>query len=231
MGKIIAIGGGFGGADNYKLSQHIIDLTGKKHPNYLQIPISSFDSRDGGSLTCFFNNGCDVDILYLTHFGVTEEAIAQKIDNADIIYVVGGNLKFCIDMLNKTNTAKYLKRAYEQGKVLCGVSTGAMCWFKEGYDDCGVNGEMMFYGGLGLLPYCCCPHYEGDFWHSFSDAIKTRSISGVACENDAALCFVDGKNYVFTADNRVDARCWFFNANDGFKKHDLCADDDMLVKL
>lgn len=231
MGRIIAIGGGFGGKDNHWLCHHIMELCGKEHPNYLQIPTPCYDGRDTGVLSAFFNNGCNVDVLCVTQVGVTEEIIAEKIRKADIINVPGGNLKYCITMWKQTGTDKYLKEAYEQGKILFGTSTGAMCWFREGYDDCGVDNAFMFHEGLDLLPYCVCPHYESESWHSFQDAIKTREISGISCENEAAICFIDDRRYILTASARTDARCWYFDAADSFKTHDLCAEKALLESL
>lgn len=231
MGRIIAIGGGFPGEDNYMLANHIIGLSGKKNPNFLQIPTTSFDNRDAGTMSCFFNNGCNVDLLQLTGTDVSEEKIAEKIRRADIIHVPGGNLRYVMTVWEKTRTDVYLKEAFNDGKILFGTSSGAMCWFEEGYDDCGTDGEMMFVKCLGLHPYCCAPHFDSDFWHSFTDAIRTRDVSGLALENDAAICFIDDKRYVLTSKKRTDARCFLFDREKNFERIDLTADMQVLNRL
>ena len=179
----------------------------------------------------FFNMGCEIDVLYLTQANITEEVIAEKIRKADVIHVPGGNLRFAAETWRRTHADKYLKEAYEQEKVLFGASSGSMCWFREGYDDCGPENAFMFVECLDLLPYCNCPHYEGSSWQTFNEAVKTRKISGIACENEAAICFIDGEKYVLHAPGYPDARCWFFDASDGFKRYDLELYPEILKQL
>lgn len=231
MGKVIGIGGGFGGDENIKLVKYIISLSGKKYPNYLQIPTTCYDSQETGSISVFAKMGCQTDVLYLTHAYINEEIIASKINNADVIYVPGGNLKFLSDVWKRTNCMKYLKQAFEDGKVLFGTSSGSMCWFNEGFDDCGPEDSFMFVDALGLLPYCNCPHYESAFWQNFNEHIPTRKLSGIACENESAICYIDGKWSTLISGNRPDARVWFFDKDDNFKRYDLTQHPEILERL
>ena len=169
MGKIIGIGGGFNDEDEAKLAKDIMEMTGKAAPNYLQIPTTGYDSPDIHSVAYYSKMGCCADILYLTHAYVTEEIIRQKIENADMIYVPGGNLKFALDTWRRTGADKHLKKAFDDGKVLFGSSSGSMCWFRQGFDDCGPEDSFMFVDALGLLPYNNVPHYEGAFWQTFNE--------------------------------------------------------------
>ena len=69
MGKIVGIGGGFGGRDEDFLIRHVLTLSGKERPAYLQIPTTQFDLPDKGKLSRFSNWGCEVDVLCLSHDG------------------------------------------------------------------------------------------------------------------------------------------------------------------
>lgn len=231
MGKIVAIGGGFGGKYADFLVRHILEISGKEKPNFLTIPTTCYDNFDTSMYSRFFNWGCEADALFLTRDYMTEELIAEKIRKADVIHVPGGNLRFVSEVWKRTHADKYLKEAYEQGKVLFGSSSGSMCWFNEGIDDCGPENEFMFVDCLGLLPYCNCPHYDSEGWQYFNKVVNTRKISSIACENDAAICFVDDKRYILHSPERVDARCWYFDANDGYKRYDLDAHPEILARL
>ncbi len=231
MGKIIGIGGGFGGQDRLNLAREIMKLSGKEHPNVLHIPTTCYDSADTSFISLFSRLGCDVDVLYVTHAYMTEELIAKMIRNADIIHVPGGNLKYVMDKWKKTGTDKYLKEAYEADKVLFGTSSGSMCWFKEGYDDCGPEGEFMFVDCLGLIPYCNVPHYENRNWQSFNEVASTRTVSSICCENDAAVAFIDGKCSLIAAGDSPDARVWYFDAQDGYRRLDLTQHPEIVEKL
>ena len=231
MGKIIGIGGGFDGVDAVTLAKYVMELSGKENPRFLHIPTTGYDFASGGTIGFYSKMGCYTDILYLTHAYMTEEIIADKIRKADIINVPGGNLKFVAEKWCETNADKYLKEAFEQGKVLFGSSSGSMCWFKEGYDDCGPEDKFMFVDALGLLPYCNCPHYESRSWQSFNDVVSTRKISSIACENEAAICYIDGKWSVMVSSARPDARVWFFDAEDNYKRYDLRQHPEILERL
>lgn len=231
MGKIIGIGGGFGDADEVKLARDVMEMTGKHTPRYLQIPTTGYDFADGHSIAFYCKMGCDVDVLYLTHAYMTEEIIRQKIEAADMINVPGGNLKFVADTWRRTGADKYLKKAFEDGKVLFGSSSGSMCWFQQGFDDCGPEDAFMFVDALGLLPYNNVPHYEGEFWQTFNEYANKTPLSSICCENDTAIQYIDGKWSIRVAARRPDARVWFFDAADGYKRYDLRQHPEILERL
>lgn len=229
MGKIIGIGGGFDGEYAWDLAEYVMNLSGKTNPNYLLIPTTCYDGTSNVGM--YSKMGCETDVLYLTHAYITEEIVAEKIRNADIINVPGGDLKFCMNTWKKTNAVKYLREAFDQGKVLFGSSSGSMCWFRQGFDDCGPRGDFMFVDACDLIPYNNVPHYEGEFWHQFDEYADKTPLSTIACENDTALCYIDGKYSLRICPHRPDARVWFFDANDGYRRYDLTQHPEILEKL
>lgn len=231
MGKIIAIGGGFDGEDAWDLVEYVISLTGKEKPNFLQIPTTSYDSPDGGITARFAKMGCEVDCLYLTHAYMTEEIIAEKVRNADAIYVPGGNLEYVMRIWNRTNCSKYLKEAFERGAVLFGSSSGSMCWFRKGFDDCDKRSDWMFVDCLDLMPYCNVPHYHSGNWQDYNNYADKAGMSSLCCENEAAICFIDGKYSIRSSKARPDATAYFFDAEDNFKRYNLKEHPEILEKL
>lgn len=194
MGKIVALGGGcYRNDEIVNIMEYIISLTGKAHPHVLYLPTAGHDDiSDEEPLKNLFERcGATFSHLLLT-LDLPCGEISGQILGADIIYVGGGNVQFMMDTWRKTGADEYLTMAYKQGKVMSGLSAGAVCWFQEAYDDCGENGSFVFCDCLGILPFCACPHYEDGPWNYFKEAIKTRGISGVGMENGAALTFVDG---------------------------------------
>ncbi|MBQ2759860.1 MAG: Type 1 glutamine amidotransferase-like domain-containing protein [Clostridia bacterium] len=233
MGKIVALGGGrFDNGEMDNVTEHIISLTGKKNPLILIIPTASYDNMtdDDDVKLCFEKFGCTTDILFLTHTDVNENVISEKINACDGIFVQGGNLLFLMEIWKKTGADKYLIKAFEDGKVLSGVSSGAMCWFSEGYDDCLENNEFAFVEGLGLIKgYINCPHYQSEYWQSFEKALPTRTLSGIACDNGAGLCFADGRFY--TVCGNEDGDCFLYDKNCNYKKINLTEHPEVLETL
>lgn len=233
MGKIVALGGGcFDNGEMQNVAEYIFSLTGKEHPSFLFLPTAGHDNLDGDTtlIMCFANLGCCVaDVLLLSNPFITEEIVEKRIGEADIIYAGGGNLEFLMNTWKRTGADKALKKAYERGAVLCGVSSGAMCWFKEGYDDCGENSSFMFVDCLDLIPFTSTPHYQSEYWQTFKEAIKGRGLSGIAMDNGAGFCYIDGE-YKTVCGNE-DGDCFYYDALNGYSETNLTTYPSLLKEL
>ena len=211
MGKLIGIGGGrYDNGEITNIAEYIVSLSENKNPKVMFLPTAGFDDMDGDEpiFDTFEKFGCSMKSMLLSKENYTAEQIENEIMSADIIYVGGGNLKFLMDTWTKTGADVILKKAFEKGKILSGYSSGMMCWFSEGYDDCN-DGEFMFVDCLGLLPYSSCPHFEGGRWPTFEQAIKGHKYSAYAAENGASICYIDGKTSVICGNEG--GRVYFFN--------------------
>ena len=190
MGVIIGIGGGrYSDEEVMPIFEKIVELCGKKNPKVLFVPTAGFDDMEGDEdiFALFEKLGATVSPLLLTDESLTYSDIENAILNCDIVYAGGGNLKFLMDTWKKTGADVAFKKAFEKGIILSGYSSGSMCWFAEGYDDCGEEHSFMFVDCLGLLPFSNCPHFEGGNWPSYADAIRGRRYSGIALENGATM--------------------------------------------
>ena len=149
-----------------EIDREIINLTGKKIPKVLFIPTASSDSE--GYIEAWLKNyrdklSCSADVLKLIQENPTHKEIQAKIDWADVIYVGGGNTLKMMKKWRRLGVDKILKKAHAQGKILCGVSAGSICWFEYGVSD-----SLHFYNsketkyikvrGLGLLKGIHNPH-------------------------------------------------------------------------
>jgi dipeptidase E len=217
--KIVAIGGGEIGRpkkeggrypiETRKIDKEIIRLTGKAHPYALLLPTASGDSeiyyptfeRYYGKML-----GCRTDALYLIKENPSLSEINQKVAKADIIYVGGGNTLKMLKVWRKTGFDKILEQVAEEGKILSGVSAGALCWFKYGYSDSrrfgsANNQEFMKLRGLDFVPLMACPHYDIEesrrpCLHKY---IKHHGGSVIALDNGAAFEYIDGKYRILTS--------------------------------
>jgi dipeptidase E len=208
MRKIIAIGGGsigFGAAkpEVMPISREIIRLSGKKSPRLLFIPTASSDDKAyaravrnhfGGKL------GCRVDSLFLLKHPPLPQEISKKIKNADIIYVGGGNTLMMINRWKKLGVDGLLRDAAQKGKVLCGPSAGAICWFRQGNSDSrkflNPKAKLIKVAGLGFIDALACPHYdvEKDRKPGLKEMMKKTKGVAIAMDNCAALEVV-GERY------------------------------------
>lgn len=218
--KIVAIGGGFNGRlksdgtyDPYEtgpMDQEIIRLTGKSNPNFLFIAHSQAteEAQDG-----YFNTMYDI---YANKYGCeckhlksqdlfNMEYVNQLVDWADIIYEGGGNTLDMIKLWKETGFDVVLISAYESGKVMCGVSAGANCWFNECSSDSlqikyGKDQPLIGVDCIGLVDGLFVPHCdEPGRYENVKDLLKTSDEIGLSISNCCALEIVDDEYRLITS--------------------------------
>ena len=208
-GHIIAIGGGgFGRNPNLrKFEKYILELTGKEKPNVVFFPTASAENQAYiiQFYKCFTKMSCEPS--HVTFFQRTPR-LDSIINKADVIYVGGGNTKSMLAVWQEWKLDKLLLKAYNNGKILCGVSAGAICWFEQGITDSWAS-NLNVMDCLGFLPEMACPHYqeEKDRRPDVHKMLKQGKCGpGWAIDGGAAIHFKNGKYYKsiqFYADSYV----------------------------
>lgn len=199
--NIIAIGGGsLKKKQTLPIDRFIVRLTGTKAPRALFIPTASNDPQDYcdtfdhvyGDLL-----GCRTDHLLLYRRPEDRAAAARKIKSADLIYVGGGNTLRMMKLWRRFGIDKLLIRAGQQGTVLAGLSAGAICWHDWGHSDSRAysgkkNWSYIKVRSLGLRPGLYCPHLDSEKRHaSFKKMVVRDNLTGIACDNFAAIHYAD----------------------------------------
>lgn len=214
MSKIIAVGGGEIGRPGFtfetiKIDKEIIKLSGKKSPKLLFIPTASSDSESYYEVVKkYFGKklSCRVDVLYLIKKQINFKEIKDKILNADIIYVGGGNTLKMMNVWKRIGVDKILRQAYKKNIVLSGVSAGAICWFKYGNSDsrkftAKKQTSLIKVSGLGFFEILLCPHYdrEVDRKESLKKMTKKSKEVALALDNCSAIEIVNDKYRIITS--------------------------------
>ena len=158
--NIVAIGGGGFGRSlgSLKIEKYIISLVNKKRPKICFIPTASGDNdlyklnfyRAFSKLNCLTS--------HIDFFSRTEN-LEMKVFDQDIIYVGGGNTKSMLSVWRDWKLDEVLKKAYEKGIVMSGVSAGAICWFNKGITD-SFAGKLEIIDCLGIVDEIACPHFD-----------------------------------------------------------------------
>ena len=218
--KIVAIGGGEnrrkrsdGTRYPYELAnqdKEIIRLTGKEHPNFLLIahaqPLERQESYFQVMVDIYGEMyGCSCKDLKSNEL-TNKELVKSLVDWADIIFEGGGNTLDMIKLWKETGFDKTLKRAWIDGKVMCGVSAGANCWFKE----CSSDSFKIKYGDdqpligiecLGFVDGLFVPHCdEKDRLNNVKELLKSSDQIGLSMSNCTALEIVDDEYRLITSD-------------------------------
>jgi dipeptidase E len=201
---IIAIGGGeIRNKTTLKIDEYVANKAkehaGEKRANALFIGTASHDSMPyfnsfRKTYTSVFDIKAEVALIVYGEMDI--ERIKGKIEMADCIYIGGGDTVFMLEKWKETGMDKLIIDAYNQGKIICGLSAGAICWFKDMYTDYeimrGQSADYVLKKGLGILDGAMCPHFN-ERKDDFLSAMKERGIEKAYCvENDSALVFVNG---------------------------------------
>lgn len=210
MKKIVAIGG-YGPNDRPHepklINKKIVELSGKKRPKFLFLPTASDDSsRYVSRIEAVFGKsfGCDVRNLLLYSDDQLKRSFEEKIAWADIIYVGGGNTLKMMNLWRRLGVDRELKKAYQSGTVMCGVSAGSICWFDYGVSDSRQfknpdRNDFIRVSGMGIIPALNNPHHRSDSWddghrlNGLKHILQRHAGFALSVEDMCALAFIGGK--------------------------------------
>ncbi|MEC1179884.1 Type 1 glutamine amidotransferase-like domain-containing protein [Metasolibacillus meyeri] len=195
MKQIIAMGGGGFSMepDNPLLDQYILKQSRKVKPKICFLATASGDSQDYIARFYQFFEQQSCLPSHFSLFSPSTRDIESLLLAQDIIYVGGGNTKNLLVLWKEWGVDKILKKAWEQGIILAGISAGSICWFEEGVTDSFGDGLAPL-SCLGLLQGSNCPHYDGEANRrsSYHQLIATQQIqSGYAADDGVAIHFIE----------------------------------------
>lgn len=224
--KIVAIAGGENGRllDNGEyepyeteaIDREIVELTGKDKPNFLFLAHShakSLEVQEGYYQTMekIYGNlfGCYCRDLKSNELDDLDK-VKEMLEWADIIYEGGGDTLSMIELWKRTGFDNALYEAWLKGKVICGVSAGAVCWFKSCNSD-----SLIIQGGnesIGFTSVDCLnwinahftPHCDAEGrYESTRQQLKENDLVGIMMSNCAALEIIDDEYRMIVSDEKA----------------------------
>lgn len=223
--KLVLIGGGEIGKSGYAyetrdIDQEIVKFSGKENPNLLFIGFASSSSDSYYDLVkkVFTELGCSCANLKRKNALNNPQIVKDKINNADIIYIGGGDTLKLMDDIYQFGIDKLLSGAMDRGCVIAGISAGAILISKKGFSDSyilrGESDKYSFIDGLGFADISICPHY-----HKYPskdielfDSVLDEKDAVYALENCTALKIEDGNiSVIRSMDN---AKAYLISYND-----------------
>lgn len=95
------------------------------------------------------------------------------------------------------------------GKVVGGISAGAICWYQEGVTD-SIPGQLNGLSGLGILKGSYCSHYDSNKNRrpAFHRLIQQGMHDGIACDDGVAAVF-ENEQFVEFVSSRPKAMGYF----------------------
>jgi dipeptidase E len=195
-GQIIALGGGgfSDSPDNLLLDEYILAQSNKTKPKILFLPTAGGDHDD--YIAKYYNAyrklNCTPIHLSLSKKAFPYKRLEQIVLSQDIIFVGGGSPRFLMQVWRKLGMDKILKKAWQQGIILSGMSAGAICWYEDGFTN-PKDDLWRRIGCLGFLEGSFCPHYDnrGELRKAYRKMISGSVISaGYGVQDGAALHYI-----------------------------------------
>ena len=163
-GHIVAMGGGgfLGGDLTSPLDDLLLELAGVPKPHVVFLPTATGDADPGRRGLRRTRGVRETARRTWPSPSAIPDRPAERVAAADVVVVAGGNTANMLAVWRLHGIDAALRRRWERGAVLGGVSAGANCWFEacvtdsfsielDGLDD-----------GLGLLAGSYCPHFDGE---------------------------------------------------------------------
>jgi peptidase E len=193
---IVAMGGGGFSMepDNPLLDDHILELArvhrGRARSRVCFLPTASGDS-EGYVANFYAAFARRSEATHLALFDRKVNDVDAFLLEQDVVYVGGGNTANMLGIWRVHGVDRALRRAWETGVVLAGLSAGSNCWFECATTD-SFGPLAALPDGLGLLAGSHCPHFDGEAARrpTYHRLIASGELpDGLAADDGAALVF------------------------------------------
>jgi dipeptidase E len=169
--RIIAIGGGGFLMERTvsELDEYFVRATGARRPRVCFIATAAGDPEImlAKYYRAFTKLGCRTSHLAFfrkpSRSAIPLSTIEKELLAHDAIYVGGGNTRSMLAVWREWGLDRILRKVWEAGVLLGGMSAGAICWFEHGATDSVLGpGRSSALRCLGFLPGSCAPHFDGE---------------------------------------------------------------------
>jgi len=195
--QIVAFGGGGFSmeAGNRLLDDYVLGLAaarGRDRPRVCFLPTASGDADH--YIVRFYRHfpasRCESSHVSLFRRDCGTDDVRGHLLGQDLVYVGGGSVICLMGVLRAHGLDVALREAWEAGVVLCGLSAGSLCWFREAMT--GYHGNARPVEGLGLIAASNAVHYDKEPHRrpAYHAAVASGMPGGYAVEDGAALHFV-----------------------------------------
>ena len=218
--KIVAIGGGDNGRirkdgtkapyETRKIDEEIVKLTCKEKPNFLFLGHSQNEESKEETyfevMKSIYGDifGCNCKTIKRLDLKTNMTKVQELVEWADIIYEGGGDTKSMVELWKETGFDNILINAWNKGKVMCGVSAGANCWFKLCSSDSlkiqlkDETAPLIDVEGLNLVnayftPHCNIAEEHTNRLEHMKESLKGTDMIGIGISNCCAIEIIDNE--------------------------------------
>ena len=209
MVKYFLVGGKTDDLKSNYIEKQLLSLVNSAQVNILYFPTAMKDSQK--SINHFINTFSSlqvrITVCELFNKVYSKEELDTMFQEADIIYVGGGDTRVLVEKFKEQGIDKLLIKYKDSNKIYAGISAGAILYTKSGmgdsdtYVDHNRTYNFKMVEGLGLIDLYVCPHYNKEDLYIFNDEIKDKPLS-LALEDDTAVLIEESNIHSYIANTR-----------------------------
>ncbi|WP_329456719.1 peptidase E [Streptomyces sp. NBC_01497] len=147
------------------LVHHAVELSGVhgRRPRIMYIGTAIGDAEHFAARAAEAAREADFDLTPLHLFPMPNlDDVEGTVLEQDVVWVMGGSVANLLAVWRAHGLDAILRRAWQAGVVLTGVSAGSICWYEGGTTDSFGPELRPVTNGLGFLPYGNGVHYDSD---------------------------------------------------------------------
>lgn len=224
MARYVLIGGGdIRNFETELIDLEIVQMCGKEMANVLFIGLASSysDSYFDAVKKQYKKLECTCSYLKKSNLINNLSLAIKKINDADIIYVGGGDSLKLMDRVKEYGLDEILRNLSDD-KIVVGMSAGAIMCAKRGLSDAsilrGKSENLEFVEGLSLVNLNICPHYNKNIRREeLKRVLKDKKIKVLGIEDISAL-IVDGSVLKVLKGSENTNVYWCFYEDDKYRE-------------
>ncbi|OEV10196.1 peptidase E [Streptomyces nanshensis] len=147
------------------LVHHAVDLSGVhgRRPRLLYLGTAIGDAEHFAARMAEAARVAGFDLTPLNLFPMPNvEDVEGTLLDHDVVWVMGGSVANLLALWRLHGLDTALRRAWQAGVVLSGVSAGSICWYEGGVTDSFGPELRPLTDALGFLPFGSGVHYDSD---------------------------------------------------------------------
>lgn len=179
------------------IKKFLIEKTKVKTPTILYISLANKGKDSIVSKFLEEYKDCKVKNIDLLK-KISKKALLCDIIESHIVYIDGGSTPYLYRYIIEHDLSYIFSYAESLGKIIAGVSAGAIIQCKYGMGDTysfkdsdGHSYNFKMVKGLSLLNITVCPHFNKPDLIDYIDVLKRYEINSLAIENSTAVYIED----------------------------------------
>jgi peptidase E len=201
------------------LAYHAVELSGVhgRRPRVMYVGTAIGDAEAFAARAAEAARIAGFELTPLNLFAMPNlDDVEGTVLDQDVVWVMGGSVANLLAVWRVHGLDEILRRAWQAGVVLTGISAGSICWYQGGTTDSFGPDLRPVTNGLGFLPYSNGVHYDSDAGRRplIHQLVADGTLPTAHCTDDGVGLHYRGTELV-EATSEIDGKAAYLVTRDG----------------